>query len=211
MFIYDVTLADNGQSPYQVDFLYFTMITASNSVYDATVALAMQQNLPAVTLDPGQKTSGQVAFQFPSSETPAKLEYKVPYSVDEFVTNLPTPTVAVSEPDFAITTNVQGTTNAYGGQDLSASSSIQNRTFYFYTGQSIAIKVALTNYDTGTTVTVNSIAVTTAGLSINQVSPSLPVTVTGGSNGNEVDVVVYIPAPSASFSGTITLSVSGTG
>ena len=211
MYIYDVTLADNGQSSYSVDLLYFTMVTASNSVYDATVALAFQHSLPVVTLNPGQKTSGQVAFQFPRSETPSKLEYKVPFSVDEFITNLPTPTIAVSEPNFAITTNVQGTTNAYGGQDLTAFSSIQNTTFYFYTGQAIAIKVALTNFDTGTTVTVNSITVATAGLSISQISPSLPITVSGSSSGNETDVVVYIPAPPTSFSGTIALSVSGTG
>ena len=173
MFIYNVAFANNGQSSYLVDELYFTMITASNSVYNPTIAIAVQQNLPSVTLNPSQKTSGQVAFQIPSSETPAKLEYKIPgvFSpiLDEFVTNLPTPSSAVSEPNFEITTNVQGTTNAYGLQDLTAFSSIENSTFYFFTGQAIAIKVALTNFDTGTTVTVNSIASTTTGLSLSQI------------------------------------------
>jgi hypothetical protein len=209
IFIYNVAFTNNGQSSYSVDELFFTMITVSNSVYNVAFVFAIQQNLPSVTLNPGQKTSGQIAFQIPSTETPAELEYNVPDSIDEFVTNLPMPSSSVSEPNIEITTNVQGTTNAYGSQDLSAFSSIQNNTFYFYTGQIIAIKVALTDVDSGTTVTVNSIASNTTGLSLNQITPSLPVMVTG--SGNEVDEMVYILAPPTSFSGTITIDVTGSG
>jgi hypothetical protein len=205
MYIYDLAFANNGQSSYSVNSLYFTIITASNSVYNTALALAIQQNLPAVTLSPGQKTSGQIAFQIPSSETPAKLEYKIPYSIDEFVTNLPTPTSFVSRPSIIINTNLQGTS------DLTAFPSIQNMTYYFYTGQTIAITLALSDYFAGTTVTVNSITTTTTGLSISQISPSLPVKISGNSNGNEVDVMVYMLAPPTSFSGTITLNVTGTG
>jgi hypothetical protein len=56
--------------------------------------------------------------------------------------------------------------------------------------------VALTDYFTGTTLSVNSITCTTGGIKIGQVVPSLPVTVTGGSNGNEVDITPYLePIP----------------
>jgi len=206
-----MAISDGGQSPYSVDESFFTMITASNSVYDTAAAQAIQQSLPTITLDPGQNTSGQIAFQVPNSETPAVLEYKIPHSIDEFVTGLPTPGGAVSEPNFEVNANVQGTAKQSSLQDLTASASIMNTTSYFYTGQTIAIIVGLTNFNTGTTATVNSIASATTGISILQISAPLPVKISGSVSGNEYDIIVYMLAPPTSFSGTISLSVSETG
>ena len=211
VYIYDVTLTNNGQTSYPVNDFYFTMISASNTVYNPTFVGAIQQSLPSLELAQGQKATGQVAFQIPASETPAKLEYHIPFSINEFVTNLPTPNGAVSEPNLVINANVQGAVDAYGVPELMASPSILNNTFYFYTGQIIAIKVAFTNFFTGTTATVNSIASNTTGLSISQTSPSLPVMVVGSGNGVEVDVIVYMVAPATSFTGTITLDVTASG
>lgn len=220
VYIYDVTVLNNGQTSYPIDDSYFMLISNSNTVYNPTSVGAIQRSLPTLNLAQGQKATGQVAFQIPTSETPAQLEYHIPLSIDEFVTNLPAPSSFVSEPNFEITTNVQGPTDEFGLQELDATSSIQNSTSlgYFYTGQTMAIKVSLSNLDTtgssgapGTTVKVNSITSNTTGLSISQISPSLPVTVVGGNGGGEVEVMVYMVAPAGSFTGTISLNVMATG
>src|SRR5208282_2819971 len=158
---------------------------------------------------PGPEDTGQIAFLIPSSETPAELEYNVPDSIEEFVTNLPTPSSAVSEPNPEIIANMKYTTDVTGFEVLEAFPSIQNNSLYFYSGQTIAIEVALTDVVPGTTATVDSIASGTAGLIISQISPSLPATINGNSNGGEVDVMVYIFAPPTSFTCTITLNMTG--
>lgn len=210
VYIYDVTLTNNGQTSYLIDEFYFSLISASNTVYNPTIALAIQQSLPSLSLAQGQKATGQIAFQIPNTETPAKLEYHIPLSINEFVTNLPTPSSAVSEPNLEINTNVEGSTNAFGVQDLNAFATIENQTLYFYTGQVIAIQVQLSAF-TGSTVSVNSITCNTTGLSISQIAPSLPIMVNGNNNGNGVDVTVYLVAPATSFSGMIMLNVTETG
>jgi len=101
------------------------------------------------------------------------------------------------------------TTDVTGFEVLEAFPSIQNNSLYFYSGQTIAIEVALTDVVPGTTATVDSIASGTAGLIISQISPSLPATINGNSNGGEVDVMVYIFAPPTSFTCTITLNMTG--
>jgi len=209
-----VTFTNDGQTSYPLDEFYFTLISTSNSIFNPTFVEAIQQNLPTLNIAQGQKASGQVAFQIPTSETPYQLEYHIPFSINEFITNLPTPTSFVSEPSLSVNINVNGTANAYGGQDLYASASILNNTFFFYSGQTIAIKVALTDLNTGTNVTVNSITSNTTGISVSQISPSLPVIAIGGGLPGvegEVDVTVYMIAPTASFTGEITLTVNSTG
>lgn len=213
VYIYNVTLTNIGQTPYLINASYFSLIGASNAVYNPMMALAIQQVLRPSSLTQGKMTTGQVAFQIPTSETPAKIEYHVPLSIDEFITNLPTPSGFVSE-FLTVNTHVQGTPDGYGGQMVAAYASVLNSSNagFFYSGQTIEIGIALLDGYTGTNATVNTIVSATSGLSINQIQPSLPVHMTGSDDGStEVLVYVFMIVPATSLTGPINLNLTGTG
>jgi hypothetical protein len=203
-FIYDVSITNMGSGSYDVNPLYFTMITASNSVYDSTFFLAIRQSLSAVTLNQGQTTSGQIGFQIPNGQTPSKLEFNNQFeSVDEFVTGIPQPTVWVSEPNCC---SGQITLTGTDSGQLLATYSFSNNTEFFYTGDIITLKVGLNDFYSFGSVTLNTLTLASSdtGFILSSISPSLPITVTAG--GSEVDVYVYIVAPSSSFTGAIDLN-----
>lgn len=210
LYIYSVALRDNTNVPINVNSSKFDLITASKNVYDTTLINATQQDLGPIALNPGESTSGQIAFQFPSSQTPSELEYNISDSIHEMVTHLPSPSQNVSELTAHVETIVGGVTKTYGLEDLTSNAAIQNGSLFFYSGQTIAIKVALYNSSPGTTVSVVSITTTTPGIKIMGISPALPVAVANTANGNETVVMVYAAAPATSFSGTIALNISGT-
>jgi hypothetical protein len=205
-YIYDVTVTNIGSGSYDVNPFYFSMITTSNYIYDTTALLAMRQYLSAVTLNQGQSTSGQVAFQFPNTQTPSGLEFNNQFEgVDELVAGLPQPTVWVSEP----MVNLFGGSITLTGVDslqLLATYSFNNNTFYYYTGDIITLKVALNDLNSSGSVTLNALTLASSdsGFTLSSISPSLPVTVTAG--GGVVDVYVYIVAPASSFTGAISLN-----
>ncbi len=68
------------------------------------------------------------------------------------------------------------------------------------------MKVALNDYYSSGSVTLKSLTLSSSdtGFTLSSISPSLPLTVTGG--GGEVDVMVYIVAPASSFTGAIDLN-----
>jgi len=160
----------------------------------------MRESLPAVTLNPGQGTSGQIAFQIPSTQTISKLEYNNPFTnLDEIMTNLPQVTSWVSEPSFFGTI----TSTGINSSQLSATYTFDNKTNWYYSGDVIALKVSLNDFYFSGNITLNTLSLTTSdtGFTISSIDPPLPVMVRAG--GGEVDVYVYIIDPASSFTGSI--------
>jgi hypothetical protein len=207
-YIYDVTITNTGSGSYDVNPTYFTMVTSSNSRYDSTILRAMRQSLPEVTLNQGQSATGQIAFQLPKTQTPSRLEFvDQPESVDESLVGLPQPTVWVSEPEPGRVT-LSGTQSG----DLSATYTFSNDTLFYYTGDVIALEVAVNNFQLSGSVALNSLALASSdtGFTLSSISPSLPVAITACCSDIDVfvyvDVYVYIVAPASSFTGPIDLS-----
>jgi hypothetical protein len=209
VYIYDVSIEDTGQDSYPVNQSLFTMVSVSGADYSTVSVSAIQMSLPSHSMiAPGQVTSGQIAFQFSSSQTPAELEYVVPGALNETVRNLPSPSAFVSEPNPWVEVNVNYAVDVTGYQDLYTYQYIQNNTLFFYTGQVIAIVVPLADVNIGSTVTVYSVVSATPGLSVVRMSLSFPISVVGTSGGIQTDLIVDVLAPPTSFTGAITLNLT---
>jgi len=207
VYIYGVNITDSGQSSYPVNETFFTIMASSNSTFHVAPVPAIQQSLASTVLDPGQETGGQIAFQIPTAQTPVRLKYSIPSSVNETIENLPAPVGAVSEPNPSIITNIQYSSDL-GFEDLSAHPYIPNDPGYFYPGQIIPVVVAFTDTVDGTNEMVNTITSGPATFSIIQISPSLPLLILGYSAGINYDELVCMYAPQTSFTGNIVLNIS---
>ncbi len=206
-YIYDVALTNTGSVSYDVNPSYFTLVTASNSVYDSTSFLAIRQSLSAVTLNHGQCASGQIAFQIPNTQVPSRLEFKDQIkSVDEFVVGLPQPMVWVSEP-------VRGRISLTGGESvgLSAAYTFSNSTLFYYTGDVIALEVALNDFHISGSIALFTLTLPSSdtGFTLLSINPPLPAVVDACCSDVDlfptVNVYIYIVAPSSTFTGAIDL------
>ncbi len=207
VYIYGVNITDSGHSSYPVNESLFTMATTSNAVFHVVSVPAIQRSLASTTLSPRQGTVGQIAFQIPSAQNPVSLQYSIPDSANETITNLPAPVGAVSEPNPSIITNIQYSSDL-GFEVLHASPYIPNDTGYFYPGQVIPVVVAFTDTVDGTNEMVNTITSGTATFNIMQISPSLPLLILGYSAGINYKELVCMYAPQTSFTGNIVLNIS---
>lgn len=212
VYIYDVTLTGNDTVGHPVDGSYFNLIGSSNAGYETTPDKAVRMALPNATLSTGQQVAGQVAFQVPNGDQPAKLEYRIPsQGVDVTVANLPHPSRWVSSIAAAKATWQPDSVNS----NYFVSAVIQNQSSgLYYSTDTIPVKVEITPYNTDDIVTeaipdlaVKSAIVSTVGFSIASISPPLPVTV--ASNGNEVDFIVYVALPHVSLTvGSLDLTLT---
>jgi hypothetical protein len=98
---------------------------------------------------------------------------------------------------------------------LSTSVSLQNDTNYFRTGDTIAVRLDITYFPYGQpSISLMSVSDSDAGFSISNIQPSLPVTITGARVGicqgpyQSLDVVVYLSAPAATYSGDLHLTLT---
>ncbi len=185
---------------------FFTMTTTSNTVFPVVSVPAIQRSLASTTLEPRQATVGQIAFQIPAAQIPGQLQYSIPGSVNETISNLPSPVGAVSEPNPSIITNIQYYSDL-GFEVLNAYPHIPNDTGYFYPGQTIPVVVAFTDTVDGTNEMVNSITSGTTTFTITQITPSLPLLILGYSAGINYNELVCISAPQTSFTGNIVLNI----
>ena len=203
-YIYVLTLTNTGTRSYGVNSSFITLITSSAGVYDSAPFLqAMLHSLSAVTLIEGQSTSGQVAFQFPSTQTPSKLEFKnLAQGVDELVANLPVPSAWVSNIGLPSST-LTGPNSGF----LSIGYSLGNDTFYYYTGEIITLHASISDLFTKgpASVTLNTLALASSdtGFTLLSISPNLPLTVDAGGN---VTVIVDVLDDASSFAGQLVLN-----
>jgi hypothetical protein len=201
-YIYYVNVTNTDHSTnHLVDALYFQLTTASNAVAGYGFALAVQDSLQAVTISPGQHDYGQIAFKVAATDKPASLAYTNPSeSVNVVVSNLPQPSVQVSEISGFSSIKVSGNSN------LDATYSVNNQSEWFYSGQVVSVKIAFNDFFTGSSATVSSIGISTPGLSISSISPQLPIKVVGG--GSEVDVTVYVTVPTTAYNGNLNFTIT---
>ena len=192
--IYDLTITNTDTISHLVSAFGFQLVTANNSVYSLSFAIAVRRLLPSVTLEPQQHASGQVSFEVPNGELPSRLEFGIgPQAV---VSSLPQPSAWVSR---ILDADVKFV-GAVTGFPLVAFASVQNSTSYFYTGDVVSLQLALSYYGSGSTVKVTSVALMDSGFNVIQTAPPLPITVNGGDK--EVDLVVYVSVPQSVLNGT---------
>jgi len=193
-----LTVTDSGTDQYQVDPYSFQLTSSGHVVYSAQYASADQNDLQSVTLLPGGHTSGQIAFKLPDGETPAQLTYLYSFGFAKFVvTSIPAPSGTASYVQGNVIKNVNGAYSSY----LGAYATIANSSSYFYTGNIIAVKIALNNYyaSLGTNITVTGITDSDTGFASMGISQNLPVIV----GKSEVDITLYLKAPSIAFNGQL--------
>lgn len=216
VYIYDLTLTGNDSSALPSGAPYFTITDGNGAVYNATNDPTVRQPLPQSTLSIGQQTEGQLAFQLPNGDQPAKLGYGAPAEgVAVSVTNLPPPSNWVSSVE-GVSANLpsnSATSNYF--VTASIANSIDD---LYYSTDTIPVNITITPYNYDDIVgqalpdiTVTSITATTLGFSVASVSPPLPVTVSVNGNLAEVDITVYVSLPSASVNvQTLELALSTT-
>ncbi len=212
VYIYDVALTGSDSASHPVAGSYFTLVGSGGASYQATPDKAVRTPLPNATLATGTQAAGQVAFQVPNSDNPAKLEYKIPgQGVDVVVTDLPSPSRWVSSIAAVKATWKADSTNS----NYFVAAVIQNNSSeLYYSTDIIPVKVEITPYNTDDIVlevvpdlTVTSAFVSTIGFSISSVSPPFPVTV--ANNGNEVDFMLYVTLPNLSLTvGSLDLTLT---
>jgi len=200
-FIYDLTIENNGSGSVSVNPLYFTLISSSNSVYDTDECGACVSAVLAITLRPGQNTSGQLGFEIPDTQVPSELEFtNRMQGVREFVTSLPAPTSWVSSPEPSGQIKLTGP----GSSEIVATCSVSNNTVYFYTGDVIAVKISLINLgQKSVTLTALNLTGPDAGFNLTSIGRPFPAIIPA--NGHAVSVYVYIASPPSSFTGEIEL------
>ncbi len=194
-YIYDVTITDTDSVSHYIFPSAFKLISTTNAAYQFKIDLAERQSLPpSITLSPGQHVSGQISFQAPNGEQPAKLEYSFPPEfVDVFSSSLPQPTRWVSYVVLA-RASIQGNASSH----YFVSADIQNAsTGIYYSTDVIPVKIALTSLGNDiASIKITSVMVANQGFKVSSVTPALPVTVAG--NGQEVDFIVNLTLPQAS-------------
>lgn len=212
IYIYDVTLTGSDSASHPVGASYFTLVGTGGASYQTTPDQAERTALANATLASGQQADGEVAFEVPNSDQPAKLEYKMPaQGVDVIVTSLPRPSRWVSSIASVKATWKADTTNS----NYFVAALIQNESSsLYYSTDTIPVKIEITPYNTDDIVleavpdlTVTSAFVSTIGFSVASVSPPFPITV--ANNGNEVDFMVYVTLPNLSLTvGSLDLTLT---
>jgi hypothetical protein len=204
-YLLTVDASYSGDGSWSVHPLDFQLISSSSSVYQPTIALSVKTALSDVTLSNGQHDIGQIAFGLPNGEIPSKLEYlsQLP-AIKVETSSIPQASSWVSKVFFA-----EVTVRDANGLLVFATGSIQNNGMWYYTGEVVVVKVAVT-YSAISGVNPTSISVTAIsdsdGFPTSKIEPSLPLTVNG--DGQGVDIVVSLVAPTFSYSGNMHLVVT---
>ena len=208
IYVYNLTITDNSQSKqYSISPVDFELVTNASSVYNSETLFYWgdANELSSVTISPGLNTKGNVAFEFPSDQTPAYITYNITGSIDK-IANLPPVSSWVSE------ISLNGNVTVNGVANLTASVAVDESIFggEYVTGQAIPIEITIAN-DEFTNVTVTSISVTSSGFKILNESLSVPF---------NIHYAIFLPwykyvymnvtAPSYCFQGAITFSINAT-
>jgi hypothetical protein len=205
-YILTIDASYSGSGDWDVNPLYFQLVSSYSRVYTTVFALSETNSLSAVTLSNGQHDFGQISFELPNGQTPSILEYRDSLSgLNIDVTDIPQASSWVSSVYFA-----EVSLQNPRGLSVFATGSIQNAETFYYTADTVSVKIALTYIAfqgvNPSSISVTSITDSDQGFSISSVSPSLPVTVNG--NGQEVDIIVNVLVPSSSYSGNLHLVVT---
>jgi hypothetical protein len=204
-YLLTVDASYSGDGSWNVHPLDFQLVSSSSSVYQPAIALSEKTALSDVTLSNGQHDIGQIAFDLPNGKVPSKLEYlsQLP-TIKVETSSIPQVSSWVSTVSFA-----EVSVRDANGLPVFATGSIQNTGMWYYSGEVVVVKVAVT-YAAVSGVNPSSISVTTIsdsdGFATSKIEPSLPLTVNG--NGQEVDIVVSLVAPPFSYSGNMNLVVA---
>ena len=198
-----VDVGYSGSDSWLVDPFNFQVISNTGAAYPVTYSLNAANELNTVTLRNGQHDMGELAFQLISGQVPVTLEYVAPGF--QIQAHVPPASSWVSSINSIVETVVQGPNASLSS--ISVLGIVQNNAYYFRTGDTIAVKLSITYNSFGQPASIRLMSVTDSdGFSILKIQPALPATITG--NGQELDVVVYLSAPAASYSGDLHLTLT---
>jgi hypothetical protein len=208
-YVLTVDAAYSGSGSWDVHPSDFQLVSNSSATFHEIVMLDDNDLLQDVTIPNGQHDIGHLWFRLPNGQAPSKLEYVDSLSnVNVEVTGISQVTSWISSISFA-EVKLQNPSNlsvfVYG--------TIQNRNTFYYTGDTITAKIAITYIAVQgvnpSSIIVTSITASDQGFSLSSVSPSPPVAIVG--NGQEVDITVGVVVPSYCYSGNLHLLVTVSG
>jgi hypothetical protein len=198
-----VDVGYSGNDSWLVVPFDFQVLSNTGAVYSGTYSINAANELNTVTLQNGQHDVGELTFQLNSGQVPTTLEYAAP----GFQIQAPVPSVSswVSSVN-TIDTVLQGPNASLSS--IGVFGSLQNNTYYFRTGNTMAVRLAITYspFLQPGSIRLMSVTDSDSGFSILKIQPALPATITG--NGQELDVVVYLSAPAATYSGDLHLTLT---
>ncbi|MFH0848077.1 MAG: hypothetical protein V1857_01060, partial [archaeon] len=180
----------------------FQLVTSSSSVYGPAFPPSKSNPLRDVILSNGQHDVGQVAFNVPNGQMPSKVEY-----IDQ-VSNIKVESNSVPQISSWVSYVYSAEISLQRPKDsfIIVSGTIQNvGTRYYYTGDIISVKVSIT-YIGANPISLTSITDSDKGFTIQNIQPALPVSVTG--NGQQVNLVVNVIAPSSTYVGALHLIIT---
>jgi hypothetical protein len=198
-----VDVGYSGSDSWLVNPFNFQVISNTGAVYPVTYSINSVNDLKSVTLQNGQHDIGELTFQLGPGQIPVTLEYIAPGF--QIQAHVPPVSSWVSAINPIVEIVVKGPETSLSS--IYVSGIVQNNTYYFRTGDTIAVKLAITYNPFGQPSPIRLISVTDSdGFSILKIEPALPASITG--NGQELDVVVYLSAPAATYSGDLHLTLT---
>lgn len=219
-YILSVTVTNLDSVSHYVGPGNFILLGAETVEYSTVSLAAMQHPLPGGQLNSGSTVTGQIAFQIEGSDSPADLYYNnYNDNIFELLRNLPAVSSVVSEVtlDSSQTSYVDLCLQATSGCEvLNWTATIQNSTYYFYTGQVIEINFAApeTGCASGdSSYSINSVSAygydatngnTQVPLSYSE-APQFPISVPCDSGGSPYSITLFFSAPTTSFASDIQL------
>jgi hypothetical protein len=185
----------------------FSLVSTNGSSFGWNAAPAELHSLGGANLLPGKTVSGQVAFEVPLALAPARLVYNYTLVPSQayytIVNNLPAPAVWASTFTRSANAVVTGPSANNLGTPVYQ---IQNESGgYVYTGQRLEITMSVGDITASQAITISGISVSNPGVTIVNVSPSIPATVPA--NG-DIKFTLTIMAPASCEQGTLNLTVT---
>jgi hypothetical protein len=200
-----VDVGYSGSDSWAVNPFNFQVISDTGAVYPVTYSINSVNdfNLKSVILQNGQHDIGELAFQLGPGQVPVTLEYITPSF--QIQAHVPPVSSWVSAINPIVDITVKGPETSLSS--IYVSGIIQNYTYFFRTGDTIAVKLTITYDLFAQPSSIRLISVSDSdGFSILKIQPALPATITGNYLGS--DVIVYLSAPATTYSGDLHLTLT---
>ena len=203
-YILSVDAYYTGEGTWLLDTSNFHLATNELSVYNSTSVSAERNPLANTALTNNQHVSGQITFTVLNGQKPTKLQYYVdPSSVLVESDNIPETSSWVSLVQGAIANYVNPTTS-----NLTVMASIVNNTQYFYSTDTITVKMVISYQRLGndpSSITVKTVNEQDPGFTMVSTDPPVPINIPG--NNQKVSIILTISPPISSYSGGIHIGI----
>jgi len=204
-YTFEVTVGNgNNSTEWTIDPDDFTLVTTNHQIAYTQLVQSEHNVLRSVIVGPGKESSGEVAFEIPSGESPLLLEYNDSANLlytgtDQFPKTVSWLSVIEG---FSVEFSTSGlNTSTLSGQ-ASSPDLVDPGEPGYYTGDLVNVTLTLSNfYQSPSNITVASINASNDFV-IENITPSLPVKLNGYQTFN-----VTLIVPDVSFWGYVNFTV----